>query len=237
MLVLGIDPARTGAGVLVDGAAATAAIHWRTYTASGCRRYSLVCATLTERPPHRERGIRTPWMLGMSIRRWLQPQIITRGPMTLIAESAHIGRNPRTGLALSRWSGALVGPLEDITPDGGAIWVEPDQWRKQSFRTKWWKMQASENAMQASMAKAKQLALAQWDPGDHPKHTQQDKERWLKVRAKELFMPKRVAAKAEAAQCMPQLYPSLAELADRVGGHEHVYDAAGIARMKWGLCG
>ena len=153
--------------------------------------------------------------------------------MLIGCEAAHLGRNAQTGLALSRWGGALVGPLERWDPTGAAKWVEPSEWRKLSFRSKWWALQAQEAGKLASMGKAKRAVMTGWDPAQHAGVGREEIDRRMKAAAKDLFMPMRQAAKLEALRAMPPLVPGLADLAVQVGGGDHVCDAAGVCRWRW----
>ena len=229
MFVLGLDPARAGGGIMVKGRDVIVAMHWRTHIVAGNSCFMLTVAG--GGVPYHIRGLRTPWELGLVIRKRLAP-LLGGSPMHIAAEAAHIGRNPRTGLALSRFGGALVAPLEGLDPGCATSWVEPDQWRNGILRKKWWKMQANEQGKQASMTVALRIIREKIasDPWALSMFTENPK--WLKDESKRIFLSKREAAKAESALVMPSKFPGLAQLASLCGGEEHVFDAAGIALWK-----
>jgi hypothetical protein len=230
VLVVGLDPGRLGGCVVTLDGAAVAAAHWRSYTRKGARLYRVAWATAQGDQDDRQ-GLHTPWEVGMALRRWVSPLAMARsmGRARVAAEAAHVGRNARTGLALSRFGGALVGPLESLDPDRAATWLEPDEWRRLVFRPRWWSQCAAEAGKAASKATARRMALAEPHvaTGDRAAY-----DRHLKARENQLFLAKRDAAKMEAARVLPDLVRGLADLAQRVGGAEHVYDAAGVARAR-----
>jgi hypothetical protein len=148
--------------------------------------------------------------LGYRLRRLLVPLVAVHGiPLLLASEAAHAGRNAQTGLRLSRWGGALAGPMEHWAPHGVATWVEPSEWRKALFRPGWWGLQAAE----AGCAINRKRAEAQGLP----------------------VMKKREAAKREARRVIPGLVPGLSGLVARLPDKaaEHVYDAAGVCWWHW----
>lgn len=228
-LVVGIDPGKVGGcAVCLDGRAVAVA-HWRTFTRQRRKLYRVTWATTAG--TERTEAARTPWEVGMALRRWLSPLAMLHGEghALIAAEAAHVGRNARTGLALSRWGGALVGPLEGLDPAGVATWLEPDEWRRLVFRRKWWAAQAADQGKCASMQSARKLVLASWDSAAHAGAGRDEIDRRMVAAAEALFLPKREAAKAEAEATLPGLVQGLTALADAAGGHEHVYDAAGLA--------
>jgi hypothetical protein len=233
VVVVALDPARHGGAVLLDRGRCAAAAHWRPHTSGGRRCYALACAQATG-DVHHQRGLPTPWAVGMALRRWLSPLVMVRGMgrAHVAAEGAHVGRNARSGLALARFGGALVGPLEGLDPDRAAQWAEPDQWRKLTFRRGWWSLQARADGKVASMRTANRLVLERWDAAAHLGVGREEVDRRMEAAAKALFMPKREAAKREAALVLPAAVPGLAQVAARVGGEEHVLDAAGVARWR-----
>jgi hypothetical protein len=208
-------------------------MRWHPHTVAGRRCYALTCAQATG-DVYAVRGLPTPWAVGMALRQWLSPLVLVRGMgrAHVAAEAAHVGRNVRSGLALARFGGALVGPLESLDPTGSASWAEPDQWRKVTFRRSWWKLQATADGKVASMRVANRLTLEQWDSSAHAGVGRDEIDRRMAAAAKALFMPKRVAAKLETMLTMPALFPGLEALASRVGGVEDVYDAAGVNRWR-----
>ena len=228
-----MDPARRGGGVLTDSGHAVAVVHWHPHTSGGRQCYALTCAQATG-DVYTLRGLPTPWAVGMAIRRWLSPLVLVRGMgrARVAAEAAHVGRNARSGLALARFGGALVGPLESMDPDGAARWAEPDEWRKLTFRRGWWKLQATADGKVASMRTANRLVLDRWDSAAHLGVGRDEVDRRMEAAAKALFMQKRVAAKLEAALVLPAAVPGLSVVAARVGGVEDVLDAAGVARWR-----
>ena len=144
--------------------------------------------------------------MGEALRTLLAPLVaVSGGPLLLASEAAHAGRNIQTGLRLSRWGGAIVGPLERWAPNGAATWVEPSEWRKQLFRPKWWRLQAD----LAGCATNKRMALKL---GGLP------------------VMAKREAAKREAEAVIPSLVPDLEAILARLppAAREHALDAAGV---------
>lgn len=228
-LVVGIDPGKVGGCVVCLDGRAVAVAHWRTYTRKRRTLYRVTWATAAG--SERIEGLRTPWEVGMALRRWLSPLAMLHGEghALVTSEAAHIGRNPRTGLGLSRFGGALVGPLEGLDPAGVATWLEPDEWRRLVFRRKWWAMQAAEQGKVASMQSARKAVLASWDAAAHAGAGRDEIDRRMQEAARSLFLPKRKAAKAEAEATLPRQVQGLTALADAVGGHEHIYDAAGLA--------
>lgn len=235
MLCLGLDHGHSGAGLLTDGTTLVAAMRWRQYTRNKVKQYALTCATASG-PPHTMRGLTNAYAIGVALQLWLAPRVALHGGQILIGcEAAYVGRNARTALGLSRWSGAMVGPLQQwAEPE----WYKPGEWRTLSLRPKWWTMQAAAQGKLASMARANKRAALAWqahrelNPTDEP-WPRKDIDAWMKSKAKALFLPKRIAAKLEAEQQMPVHMPGLVELAAKVDGGEHVFDAAGINRCRW----
>ena len=209
--VLGIDPGHKGAAILLRGSRVLAAAHWRPAERDGVPHYLL-------RTAHRNRGgaavgspmsgdwvarrarPRSPHQLGVEI---LGKWRLFGGPWRIAFEDVYLGRNPQTALHLIRWSGMVAGPLNEYGR-GGVKWVGSGTWRKASFRKQWWAMQA----IKAGMVANKKTAAREGVP----------------------FMPKRDAAKREAAEVMPLHFPELNVIVGEIAGREHVFDAAGIAR-------
>jgi len=226
MLILGLDPASEGGGVLTKDGECIAAMYWRTNIRDKRRVY-----TLKMSDGRNKSGLRTPWELGFAIRRAISGFVLVHGGDILVAsESAYEGRNARTGLALSRFSGALVGPIEALDcARRETIWVESQKWRSASFRKKWWKETAVEHGKTASMSSANKRVMLAWDPTQHIGVGRKEIDKRMAKMAKSFFMTKREAAKIEAERVMPGLVPGLPKHVERCGGHEHVYDAAGVA--------
>lgn len=208
MVVIGIDPGRIGGGVLCENGTTLAAWTWRNRTRKGREVFTLT-GTHRTGTIHEVRGLPTPWEVGLTVRDWIAPLVLLhgRGTCHIAAEAAHIGRNPRTGLALSRFGGSLVGPLETWDPTRRCQWVEPDEWRRTSFRPKWWKVTAEDHGMVANRQVAKREGVP--------------------------FMEKREAAKREAARVLPLVFQGLDDLVERLNvDPEHIHDAAGVARWR-----
>ena len=208
-MILGIDPGKTGGGLLVSHRQAVCAFWWRARKRKGSTVYDLQCchADGWERRVH---PLRAPWEVGIAIRTQLSPTLAPHdGVCTVAAESAHIGRNAHTGIALSRWAGALLAPLESLDPTCAAAWVEPDEWRAAVLSRGWWKATATAHGMAAHRATAERLGCG--------------------------FMQKREAAKLAALKAVPEHLPNLLDLPIPERALEHVADAAGIALWRSGI--
>lgn len=128
--VIGIDPGQHGGAALLD------------------HRRRLVTA-MTWRPSsrNRQRGYRLSVVGEDGESEWLPDaaalatEIVNASIRSgvhhadVYVETAFVGRNARTALSLSRWSGMMVGGLlGSARPFVGAVcWVEPDRWRRVAF--------------------------------------------------------------------------------------------------------
>jgi hypothetical protein len=159
-------------------------------------------------PSHRfERGLAGPGAIGAVLAWWVRSRALSpAGTIGIGAELPYVGRDPAGAVKLSIFAGALTGPLEACATRGKIRWVQADSWRTASFRKGWWSSQAKARGMAASRKSAEKRGIP--------------------------FMPKRVAAKAEAQMCVAPRLPGLLDLAEKVGGGaEHALDAGGI--MLW----
>jgi hypothetical protein len=208
-LCLGLDPGRSGGAVLTLRGQAVAAAVWRPHQRQRRTVYAMTYVR-PQGPPQGRQGLPGAWAIGQALRALLAPLVALHGGGLLLAcEAAHAGRNAQTGLRLSRWGGALAGPLEPWAPHGVATWVEPSEWRKVLFRSKWWAQQAAEADAVISAKAAEKLGVRR--------------------------MPKREAAKREAVRAIPGAVPGMEVLLHRLpdAGVEHALDAAGVCRWRW----
>ena len=122
--VLGIDPGRHGAAVLLDRRARVVAlIAWRPSTRRGIRGYRIGLV---------EEGNRwTPDPAGLAEEVVRLSRRVGGHRAAVYVEDSFVGRNPRTAMLIARWSGCLVGGLLGTSRGWveGIEWVGADQWR------------------------------------------------------------------------------------------------------------
>lgn len=137
VLFLGVDPARTGAAVLLDeGLHALAGFFWTPRSRSGVKVWEMVFA-LRKTP---EGGLHpdTPWWVsravvspfgavGERIREILRTMGAT--PYHLAGENAVMGRGVDTSISVARNAGRVLGPLESLASGQEAEWVRATEWR------------------------------------------------------------------------------------------------------------
>jgi hypothetical protein len=127
--VLGVDPGKSGAAVLIDGKRILAAAAWSDRVRGGKPQYLIrftadgeTVQTGTSRTPH-------------GIGRFLHGyfRIYAGKPWFLRVEDMYVRQNIATSVIMARSAGALSGPLEDYAI-GPAEWVKASVWRKQVLR-------------------------------------------------------------------------------------------------------
>ena len=201
---LGIDPAKTGAMLLGEGAQALAAVCWRQRGVGEDAVFDVAACGVHTETVTQTHGLLTAHAIACFAVEYLQPWIIGGGISRVACEDVYVGQNARGSLGLAKFAGGLVGPLGAWTRSGKPEWATAGQWRKPSFRRSWWKLQAVAAGKCASKIVAK--------------------------RTGEEVMPKREAAKRESLLVMPKLVTDLDVLLQRLGRTDHLTDAAGVQR-------
>lgn len=129
--LLGIDPGRTGAALLLSPAKQPTVLWtWRPRTRGGVRVYE-VCIVQhvpgEDVPRQRRETVESLHDLGVLMRDGTR-RVTGAKRWRLAAEAPHISRlNPRTGLSLAVTTGKITGPMEPNT--GGEQLVQPAEWR------------------------------------------------------------------------------------------------------------
>jgi len=129
--VLGIDPGRTGAALLLSPAGHPVVLWtWRPRTRGGVGVYEVCIVQLVpgeEAPRRRRETLDTLHAVGMLLRDGIL-RVTGMLRWRLYVEAPHVTRlNPSTGLALAVTIGKLIGPMEVHT--GKAELVQPAEWR------------------------------------------------------------------------------------------------------------
>lgn len=85
------------------------------------------------------------WRLGLLLHEFIKPyRHLTESGVNLACEDAFVGRNMKGAILLSRFTGAVVTPIEPHAIGWKAHYVGADEWRRLSFREHWWKVNAQE---------------------------------------------------------------------------------------------
>lgn len=135
-IVLGIDPGKIGAAVLIGPPREVLAVAaWDERETMGRGRYRvLLWRPGRGRGPAREEVIRIPSRpgaigvhVGQLVRDTVDVEAVEN--LTIACETSYLGVNPKTLILLTRWSGALVGVIEESF-GRPARWIEADGWRK-----------------------------------------------------------------------------------------------------------
>ena len=137
MLFLGVDPAMTGAAVLLDQQRnALATFFWTPRQRGGSKVWEMVFALRLD-GDHRFDPRAAPWVsratvspfgsLGERIREIIREA--SGGGYLLAGENAIVGRGRSTSIIVARNSGRILGPLEALAAGQEAEWVEAVRWR------------------------------------------------------------------------------------------------------------
>ncbi len=125
--VLGVDPGRSGAAVLLDPAGALAAwvAWWHRDRVAGC--VTVVRTSLGER-----REVGHVSLVSIQIRAILSD---AQGPLVLVAEDvfAFAAKSRTAAIVLARTGGMILGPVE--ARYGTIEWVQPRVWHRELLRT------------------------------------------------------------------------------------------------------
>lgn len=142
MFYLGVDPAMTGAAILLsDRREAVAGFFWKPRAASGSQVWDLTFAYRRGLGGGIELG--SPWWssratlstfgrIGERIREILQE--VGASPYGLAGENAVVGRGVDTSIAIARNVGRILGPLEASASGLEATWVTATKWRSALLR-------------------------------------------------------------------------------------------------------
>jgi hypothetical protein len=126
---LGIDPGREGAAVVIhvkDGKPSLQyAFAWRPSTRAKIEGYAMLAWNNGQRCLTAATWHHTPAALGA----YLTARTGIGDDDRAACEAQWAGRHPGAGLALSRWSGLLVGALEVTAKARPLDWPTPSEWR------------------------------------------------------------------------------------------------------------
>ena len=127
---IGIDPGRTGAAGMLSGSGKLGAIAgWKPVRRNKRYRYSIVSwkGRGGEESPGCENRL-VPLRAG-AVGKYLADIFSTKSLKAEVAcEDSYIGKNPRSGWAVARFSGGVVAPVEELF-SVQSEWVLPGEWR------------------------------------------------------------------------------------------------------------
>lgn len=137
MLFLGVDPARTGAALVMDeGLRVLAGFFWTPRSRGGSEVWEMTFA-LRRGSDGRLDPVAGWWSsritvspfggVGERIREILQS--VGGAPYFLAGENAVVGRAMDTSIAIARNAGRVLGPLESLASGQEAEWVRATEWR------------------------------------------------------------------------------------------------------------
>lgn len=119
--VLGVDPGRRGAVVLLRGSRVVVASAWRPSTRNGVGGFRVRLST------GEQTWVESPFEIG----RWLSLRLRGHalGAWLLAVEESVVVRNPAVSIKVARAAGELAGPLSAYAL-GSTSWVRASEWRR-----------------------------------------------------------------------------------------------------------
>ena len=137
-LYLGIDPANSGAAVLLHNRTAVVSVVWSPCTRNKRKAFKLhLLEFVDDRVLEREVIVRHPAAIGREIsqacRNYSAKLEGSSVQFYITTEDAYVGRNAKTGLLVARFGGQVSGVCEaDL--DSKSLWVLAASWRAKILR-------------------------------------------------------------------------------------------------------
>lgn len=128
MISLGIDPASSGAAIVLDETTIICAVLWRKAVKNKRKVYKVQILNIDKNRNHStelkyaERAADIGYLIAK-----LKP--MQMGEFNFCIEDCYVSKNPRTAILISRFSGSIAAPIE-ATYGVGAFWVNASNWRK-----------------------------------------------------------------------------------------------------------
>ena len=129
MIYIGIDPAQSGAAVIVDKRNVVACFSWKTRIRNKQKVYELKCSmkNLTT-----TLIVKAPPFIGKEIANACKGLYDASIPICIACEDAYLGKSPKTSIIVARFSGIIVGATY-ASLDQYVItscWAKATTWRK-----------------------------------------------------------------------------------------------------------